>query len=84
MPGYLVEAYVPRARADDARAAGDRARSIAEALSDDGTAVRHIRTAFVPGDETCFYFFVAASAEVVSEVCRRAGIGSTRIVPALE
>jgi hypothetical protein len=28
--------------------------------------------------------FEAASEEAVSEVCRRAGIGSGRIVPALE
>jgi hypothetical protein len=84
VPSYLVEAYVPRSRARDARAVGERARAIAERLSQEGTAVRYVRTTFVPDDETCFHFFEAASAEAVGEVCRRAGIGSARIVPAVE
>jgi hypothetical protein len=84
MPSYLVEAYVPRSRARDARAAGGRARAIAERLSQEGTPVRYVRTTFVPDDETCFHFFEAASKDAVGEVCRRAGIGSVRIVPAVE
>jgi hypothetical protein len=39
---------------------------------------------FVPDDETCFHVFEAASAEIVSELCRRAELGSPRIVPAVE
>lgn len=84
MPSYLVETYVPRSRADDARTTADRARTIAETLSRGGTPVRYIRTTFLPGDETCFHVFEAESEEAVGEVCRRAGIGSARIVPAVE
>jgi hypothetical protein len=84
VPSYLVEAYVPRSRAQDARTTGERARRAAERLSRTGTPVQYVRTTFVPGDETCFHFFEAASEEAVSEVCRRAGIGSARIVPAVE
>jgi hypothetical protein len=40
--------------------------------------------AFLPDDETCFHIFEAASVEAVSEACRRAGIGSGRIVRALD
>jgi hypothetical protein len=39
---------------------------------------------YLPDDETCFLVFDAASADAVGEVCRRAGIGSARIVPAVE
>ena len=38
----------------------------------------------VPNDETCFHVFDSADEKAVGEVCRRAGIGSARIVPALE
>jgi Nickel responsive protein SCO4226-like len=84
VPSYLVEAYVPRSRAQDARAAGRRARVVAERLSREGLHVRYVRTTFVPDDETCFHVFEAASAEAVDEVCQRAGLGSARIVPAVE
>jgi len=43
-----------------------------------------VRTTFLPDDETCFHIFDAASEEVVGEACRRAGIASGRIVPAME
>jgi hypothetical protein len=46
--------------------------------------VRYVRTTLLPGDETCFHVFEAASEEAVAETCRRAGLGSPRIVPALE
>ena len=84
MPSYLVEAYVARSHAQDARDAGRRARESAERLSQEGTAVRYLRTTFLPDDETCFHVFESADEEAVGEVCRRAGIGSARIVPVVE
>jgi hypothetical protein len=84
VPRYLVETYVPRSRPQDARLTANLARTIAESLSRGGTPVRYVRTTFLPGDETCFHIFEAASEEAVGEVCRQAGIGSARIVPAVE
>ncbi|MFZ1880675.1 MAG: hypothetical protein WAU41_10955 [Gaiellaceae bacterium] len=84
MPGYLVEAYVPHLRSENAHAAGLRVRALAEELSREGTPVRHVRTTFVPADETCFLYFEAVSEEAVGELCRRAAIDSPRIVPAME
>jgi len=84
MPRYLVEAYVPRSRARDARAAEREARAAAEELAREGAPIRYVRMTFLPDDETCFHIFEAASKKTVSEVCRRAGIGSGRIVPAVE
>jgi len=50
----------------------------------EGTPVRYVRMTFLPDDETCFHIFDAASAEPVGEACRCAGIGSGRIVHAVE
>jgi len=84
VPSYLVETYMPRAEAVDASAAGRRARAAARELSRLGTSVRYVRTTLLPVDETCFHVFVADSEAAVAEACRRAGLGSPRIVPALE
>ena len=84
MGNYLVETYVPGTQAQDARAAGRRARAAARKASRRGVSVRYVRTTLVPGDETCFHVFEAASHDAVAEVCRLAGIESPRIVPAVE
>ena len=84
MPTYLVEAYIPRSHAREARAAGRRARAAAEELSREGTSVWYVRTTFLPDDETCFHLFEAVSADAVEEVARRADLGRARVVPAVE
>jgi hypothetical protein len=52
---YLVEVYLPRSRAHEARATGRRARAAAEALEHEGVPIRYIRTTYLPDDETCFH-----------------------------
>jgi uncharacterized protein DUF4242 len=84
VPTYMVEAYMPRSHAQEARAAGRRARAAAEELSAEGTAVGYVRTTFLPDDETCFHLFEAASADAVEEASRRAKLGRVRVVPAVE
>jgi hypothetical protein len=84
MPRYLVEAYVPRSHTQEARSAGRNARAAAEELVREGTQVSYVRMTFLPDDETCFHIFEAASEAAVGEACRRAGIGSGRIVTAVE
>ena len=84
MKSYLIEEYVPRAQVDEARAAADRIRKAAAALSRDGTPARHVRTTVVPDDETCFHVVEASSLQAVEEVSRRAALGHARIVPAIE
>jgi hypothetical protein len=84
MPTYLIEAYMPRSHAHEARAAGRRARAAAEELSREGVPIRYVRTTFLPDDETCFHLFEAASAEAVEEASSRAELGRSRVVPAIE
>jgi hypothetical protein len=84
MPSFLVETYVPKMAPNDARVARRRARMAARQLSREGEPVRYLRTTLLPEDETCFHLFEATSEGAVAEVCRRAGLGSPRIVQALE
>ena len=84
MPSYLVETYVPRSQAENVRAAGRRVRVAARTLARDGVSVRYVRTTLLPGDETCFHVFDAASREAVADACRLAGLDTTRIVLAIE
>lgn len=84
MPTYLVETYMPRSHASEARAAASRARAAAEELSAEGTAVHYVRTTFLPDDETCFHLFQAVSANAVAEVSRLAELGPARVVSAIE
>lgn len=83
MPSYLVESYLPRARADELRDAAERARLAAEALASEGRAVRYLRSTFLPVDEVCLYLLEAESAEVAGEAMERAGISFERVVEAL-
>ena len=84
MPSYLVETYVPGMQAQNARAAGRRARTAARQLSSEGVPVRYVRTTLLPGDETCFHLFEAASQDAVAEACQLAGLETPRIVPAVK
>jgi hypothetical protein len=84
MPTYLVEAYMPRSHAQEARAIGRRARATAEELSREGVPIRYVRTTLLPDDETCFHLFEAPGPAAVEEVNRRAALGCARIVGAIE
>ena len=55
MPSYLMESYAAVSAVDAQR---ERARLAAEL----GTDVRHLRTTFLPGDETILHVFEAESA----------------------
>jgi hypothetical protein len=76
---YLVETYLPRSRAADAAATGDRARAAADELARAGRHIRFVRTTFLPDDETCFHLFEAASAALVEEAVSAASLGHARV-----
>lgn len=83
MAQYLAELYLSRTEPDGAREAADRVRSAAEALSREGTAIRYLRTIFVPEDETCFLLYEAPSAADVLAANSRAGVVVQRVAEAV-
>jgi len=79
MADYLIERYVSR---DDAQAVerdAGRARLAAEEVSREGTPVVHLRSIFMPEDETCLDLYRAASAETVRRAAARAGLVFDRV-----
>lgn len=84
MQSYLVEVYLPRRDARNADAASRSVRAAVAALAETGVPIRHLRTTFLPDDETCFHLVEAETAQAVGELCRTAGLGHARIVPAVE
>jgi hypothetical protein len=77
MSSYLLEAYAPGSALLEELEA--RVRDAAAELSESGTPVRHVRSIFVPEDETCFHLLDGPSREAVAETAKRAGISTPRI-----
>ena len=76
MAEFLVELYVSRAD-------GSRVDLAADALTRAGTALRCLRTIFVPEDETGFLLFEAASLDDVLEAAHNADIPLARVSEAV-
>lgn len=83
MAEFLVEVYVSRTQGACVERGAERARLGAEALSREGEPVRFVRSLFVPEDETCFFVFEAASAEVVRAAAQRAALPFDRVAGVL-
>ncbi|MGH3031077.1 MAG: nickel-binding protein [Gaiellaceae bacterium] len=83
MAEFLVELYVSRTDGGGAERGAENARLAAEELAGEGTAVRYIRSIFVPEDETCFVLYEADSAEAVREAARRAALPFERLATAI-
>ena len=84
MTYFLAELYLPTTGPGGIAEAAARARAAAEELGRDGNLLRFLRIIFVPGDETCFVAYDAATTEAVAEAGRRAGLDFERIVAAIE
>jgi hypothetical protein len=80
MPSYLVDGYLPRSRAGELQELIARLRTAAEAMTVEGTQVRHVRSSFLPADELLLHLLEAESAAAASEASRRAGVPAERIV----
>src|SRR5262245_34122334 len=81
---FLAELYLPSTGAGGTAEAVARARGAAEEVAREGVVLRFLRIIFVPGDETCFVAYEAATSEAVAEAGRRAGLDFERIVAAVE
>jgi len=76
MATFVIETYLSRARVADLDAAIARLRAAAL------PPARHVRSFFVPEDETCFHVVEGPSLDVVRAVTDRAGLRAERIVRA--
>jgi Protein of unknown function (DUF4242) len=81
---YLVEAYLPRTSPGGADAVAARARAAAVQMRRDGTAIRFLRSFFVPEDELWFCFYEARSIDDVAEATSRAELELGRIQQAVD
>ena len=79
---YVIETYLSRARSSELDAATARLREAVGATSSDEWPVHHVRSFFVPEDETCFHVVEAPSLEATIELSRLAALTPDRIVEA--
>jgi general stress protein YciG len=84
MTYFLAEFYLPTTSPGGPADAAARARGAAEEVARTGGLLRFLRIIFVPGDETCFVAYEAATSDAVAEAGRRAGLDFERIVAAVE
>jgi hypothetical protein len=77
---YVLELQLITGDATELAAAGERARSAAEQLTREGTAVRWVRSVYMPEDETGLLVFEAPTPEAVDRAGRRAALAYERIV----
>jgi hypothetical protein len=76
---FLVEHYRPGLTADELGAWAARVRDAAGELEREGKAVRYLRGAIVPADESLLCVIEAASVRLVHETYARAPIPLERI-----
>jgi hypothetical protein len=79
MAAYIAEAYLSLHGGRDLGLLEERVRRGAEDATRAGLDVRHVRSVFVPADETCFHFFEAASANAVVAAGECAAIAFDRV-----
>jgi len=83
VPSYLVETYLARGSAGEREARERRARSAAQELTQERTAVRFDGSIHVPEDEICFFVFDASTARDAALAAHRAGLDPIRVVEAV-
>ena len=84
MTVYMVERDLKGIAMDDLAAAQKAAISTSNEFTEQGKAVRYIRSTFLPEEGSCSCLFEASSADDVREVNETAGLPFNRIVEALD
>jgi muconolactone delta-isomerase len=84
MAVYMVERDLKGITMPQLAGAQQAAIATAQRFTADGTAVRYIRSTFVPGEARCMCLFDAASSEDVKKVNDAAQLPYVRIVEALD
>ena len=76
---YLAEWYLPEMTATSVDEMVAKLDAAAAAISTNGMPVRLVVTLSVPTDEVLYGVFAAASPDIVSQTCNRAGVPFQRI-----
>ena len=84
MAVYMVERDLKGITMPELAGAQQAAITASQLFTADGTAVRYIRSTFVPGEARCMCLFDASSADDVKKVNDAAQLPYTRIVEALD
>ncbi len=83
-PCYLVEWYQPALVRGSLERTSAALQSSAAAASAFGPTIQLMSMIVVPADEMVFGIFCAASADLVSKVCRHAGLPADRLTAATD
>ncbi|MDR7555278.1 MAG: DUF4242 domain-containing protein [Armatimonadota bacterium] len=84
MKVYMADRDLPGITLEQLADAQRRAIETSRRFTQEGKPVRYIRSTFVPGESHVMCLFEAASAALVEEVNRAAGIPFVRVVEALD
>lgn len=84
MTVYMVERNLAGISMEDLGAAQNAAIATAERMSEEGEAIRYIRSTFAPDDGRCMCLFDGASEAQVRALNDSAGLPYERVVPALD
>ncbi len=84
MAVYVVERDLPGITMEQLAAAQQAAIETSQRFTDEGKAVRYIRSTFVPGEDRCMCLFESSDPQLVQEVNDAAQIPYTRVVEAMD
>ena len=84
MAVYVVERDLPGITMEQLAAAQQAAIETSQRFTDEGKAVRYIRSTFVPGENRCMCLFESSDPQLVQEVNDAAQIPYTRVVEAMD
>lgn len=79
MPLFVVERELPGITPEELQSAGLRAKSCCAQMTDEGTAVRWVRSFYLPESSRTHCYFEGADAQAVEEANQRAPIPFVRI-----
>ncbi len=84
MPLFVAKRTLPGITPDALMSAGARAKTCCAEMSQEGEAVRWVRSYFMPATEQTHCYFDAASKQAVEEANQRARIPFDEITEAVE
>lgn len=82
MATFVIETYLSRLHAGELDAIAAGIRAVIDSAPGAPERIRHVRSFFVPDDESCFHVIEAPTLEAAVEAARRAGLSADRVARA--